>query len=117
MDEKIITLVQGQLSEGKRGDNSLMPRYREITKTIKRQKGRHLIGDRVSLIDTGAFWDGMFATTYKGLIEVDSKEWKQSFLIERYGKEIFQVSNDSLNEIVEEIFPKLQQRVYDILSR
>lgn len=116
MDERIITLVQGQLAEGKRGDGSLMPKYSHATKLIKQQKGRTLIGERVSLIDTGAFWKGFFATAYGGGIEVDSKEWKRDFLIERYGEEIFQVSTESLEQIVEEIFPKLQKRVHDYIN-
>lgn len=117
MDGRIITLVQGQLAEGKRGDGSLMPKYSPSTKLIKQRKGRTLIGERISLIDTGEFWRGFFATTYSGDIEVDSKEWKRDFLVERYGEEIFQVSVDSLSVIVEEMLPSLQKKVHDYLSR
>ena len=41
------------LAEGRRGDGTLLPLYKEATKLIKKQTGGILLGDRISLIDTG----------------------------------------------------------------
>lgn len=117
MDEKVVTLVQSQLAEGRRGDGLLLPPYRESTKLIKKLNNTILMGERIALIDTGDFWKGFFATAYNGGIEVDSKEWKRDMLVERYGEPIFQLAPDSLESLVEDLFPKLQKRVHDILSR
>ena len=117
MDEKVVTLVQGQLAEGRRGDGLLLPPYKESTKLIKQMNNTILMGDRIALIDTGEFWKGFFATTYKGGIEVDSKDWKRDMLVERYGEEVFQVARDSLETLVEEMLPSLQKKVHDYLSR
>lgn len=117
MDDKVVTLVQGQLAEGRRGDGLLLPHYKESTKLIKKMNNTILMGERIALIDTGEFWKGFFASTYGGGIEVDSKEWKRDMLVERYGEEIFQLAPDSLETLVEDIFPSLQKKVHDYLSR
>lgn len=54
-EKQVVELIERQLAEGRRGDGTLLPLYKEATKIIKREKGTILLGDRISLIDTGDF--------------------------------------------------------------
>ena len=109
-EKQVVELIERQLSEGRRGDGTLLPLYKEATKLIKKQTGGILLGDRIALIDTGEFWESIFATAYKGSVEIDAKDWKRDELIARYGDEVLLLADDSLEEISKLVFTKLKQR-------
>jgi len=115
-EKKVTELIQQQLSEGKRGDGTLLPMYKESTKIIKRERGTILLGDRIALIDTGEFWDSIFATAYKGSVEIDAKDWKRDELVARYDEEIFLLSKESLEELSELIHTELKKRWNEHIS-
>lgn len=115
-EKKVIELIQQQLSEGKRGDGTLLPMYKESTKIIKRERGTILLGDRIALIDTGEFWNSIFATAYKGSVEIDAKDWKRDELIARYDEEIFLLSKESLEELSELVHTELKKRWNEHIS-
>ncbi len=115
-EKKVTELIQQQLSEGKRGDGTLLPMYKESTKIIKRERGTILLGDRIALIDTGEFWDSIFATAYKGSVEIDAKDWKRDELVARYDEEIFLLSKESLEELSELIHIELKKRWNEHIS-
>ena len=115
-EKQVVELIERQLAEGRRGDGTLLPLYKEATKIIKREKGTILLGDRISLIDTGDFWESIFATAYKGSVEIDAKDWKRDELIARYGDEVFLLADDSLEEISKLVYTKLKQRFNEHFS-
>lgn len=115
-EKKVTELIQQQLSEGKRGDGTLLPLYKESTKIIKMEKGTILLGDRIALIDTGEFWNSIFATAYKGSVEIDAKDWKRDDLVARYDEEIFLLSKESLEELSELIHTELKKRWNEHIS-
>lgn len=112
-EKQVVELIERQLAEGRRGDGTLLPLYKETTKLIKKQTGGILLGDRIALIDTGEFWKSIFATAYKGSVEIDAKDWKRDELIARYGDEVFLLAEDSLEELSKLVFTKLKQRWND----
>lgn len=116
-DETIVMLIQRQLAEGRRGDGSKLPYYKASTKKIKAESGRYLVGDRISLIDTGDFWESMFAEVENGNLITDSRDWKTDMLVMRYGESILELAPDSLEFVVEKMFTQIQQKVYDHLNR
>jgi hypothetical protein len=115
-EKKVTELIQQQLSEGKRGDGTLLPMYKESTKIIKRERGTILLGDRIALIDTGEFWNSIFATAYKGSVEIDAKDWKRDELVARYDEEIFLLSKESLEELSELVHTELKIRWNEHIS-
>jgi hypothetical protein len=115
-EKKVTELIQQQLSEGKRGDGTLLPMYKESTKIIKRERGTILLGDRIALIDTGEFWNSIFATAYKGSVEIDAKDWKRDELVARYDEEIFLLSKESLEELSELVHTELKRRWNEHIS-
>lgn len=115
-EKKVTELIQQQLSEGKRGDGTLLPMYKESTKIIKRERGTILLGDRIALIDTGEFWNSIFATAYKGSVEIDAKDWKRDELVARYDEEIFLLSKESLEELSELVHTELKKRWNEHIS-
>jgi len=115
-EKQVVELIERQLSEGRRGDGTLLPLYKETTKLIKQQTGGILLGDRIALIDTGEFWDSIFATAYKGSVEIDAKDWKRDELVARYDEEIFLLSKESLEELSELIHTELKKRWNEHIS-
>ncbi len=115
-EKQVVELIERQLSEGRRGDGTLLPLYKETTKLIKQQTGGILLGDRIALIDTGDFWESIFATAYKGSVEIDAKDWKRDELVARYDEEIFLLSKESLEELSELIHTELKKRWNEHIS-
>ena len=112
-DVEIEKLVKEQLEEGRRGDDTLLPLYSYMTRQEKERKGRP--SDRITLLDTGDFWNSFFATIYQGSIEVDAKDWKRDMLVERYGEEIFMISKTQMSEIARIVRPRLEQKIKQYL--
>jgi hypothetical protein len=116
MHGKIVILIQEQLAEGKKGDDSLLPKYTPFTIRKKLEDSSIIMGERIALIDEGDFWRGMFAVVEGGSIFIDSTDFKSEMLIDRYGEEIFQMSSESLKSIVSEVFPEFKKRVNDYIN-
>lgn len=114
-DVDIVKLVQEQLAEGQKGDNTLLPLYSARTIQDKRERNAILTGERISLIDSGAFWNSFFATIYQGGIEVDAKDWKRDMLVERYGEAIFMISQKQMTEIARIVRPLLEKKINEYL--
>ena len=115
-EKQVVELIERQLAEGRRGDGTLLPLYKETTKLIKRQTGGILLGDRIALIDTGEFWESIFATAYNGSVEIDAKDRKRDELIARYGDNVFLLAEDSLEEISKLVFTQLKKRFNEHFS-
>lgn len=75
------------------------------------------MGERIALIDTGEFWQSMFATPYDGMVEVDAKDWKRDELVERYGEEIFQLLPAQWKHIYSLAETEYKHRVYQWLNQ
>jgi hypothetical protein len=116
LDAEIIRLVQEQLAEGKRGDGSLLPLYKESTKKMKSESGGILMGERIALIDTGRFWGSFFSSIYQGSIEVDAKDRLRDELVGRYGEEIFLISKSQMDYLASLVRPKLTIKINQHMS-
>lgn len=72
-----------QLFEGKRSDDSeIDPEYKPYTVRVKQDKGQPT--DRVTLRDTGEFYDELRVKTSYGRSEVYNTNWKAQKLEEKY---------------------------------
>lgn len=88
----------------------IFPEYTLFTKSIKRSEGR--IFNRVTLFDTGAFYDG-FKIKFNGLsnpFNIYSTDSKSSELQEKYGSSIFGLTQQNQNYLNYEIIkPELEK--------
>lgn len=110
--DAIKTLNQGQLFIGKRADDSyIYPDYTELTKAIKEAKGQPF--DRVTLEDTGAFYDSIQIDVKSDTFDIDATDSKTNKLTKKYGEKILGLSKESKSEeyIPLYFFPELKRRI------
>lgn len=72
--------------------------YTARTKARKLRKGQP--ATRVTLRDSGAFHQGMGIVYEEEGFRVTSKDYKTKWLVNRYGPEIFRLTDDNLNRIL-----------------
>lgn len=109
---EMITLNQGQMFIGVRADGTeITPTYSDLTIELKEQKGQP--SDRVTLHDTGEFWDDMFAQINAADYELGSANEKTAKLEKKYGKKIFGLTKESRSEEFIPLYflPELQSRI------
>jgi hypothetical protein len=107
----IKKLNQEQMFSGIRSDESeIRPFYSEYTKLIKDQKGQPT--DRVTLKDTGDFYDRIFIDVKKDSFEILSSDYKNDQLIRKYGKRIFGLTRISRSFYIQySFFVELRERI------
>ena len=77
----------------------IVPPYTDFTIRIKASKGQET--DRVTLLDTGAFYAGIFAKVEGEELVIDSTDGKSGDLKEKYGDDIFGLLNEEKAESME----------------
>ena len=74
-----------QLSQGKRSDESNLPKtYAKSYQKIRRKHGRPLSPMDLNL--TGDFYSQFYSLYFQKFMELGSKDWKERILEERFGK-------------------------------
>lgn len=103
----IIELQIDQLWEGRRSDDSIItPLYKELTVKIKKEKGQPV--DRVTLKDTGSFYDKIFVKPEKGeSILIESEDNKNEKIVKKYGEKIFGINKYNTIDVGIKINEKL----------
>ena len=77
----------------------IVPPYTNFTIRIKASKGQET--DRVTLLDTGAFYAGIFAKVEGEELVIDSTDGKSGDLKEKYGDDIFGLLKEEKAESME----------------
>jgi len=108
--------TQDQLAKGIDGaGDKIFPEYRPLTIKIKTIKGQPT--DRVTLEDTGDFYDGFtihYGSTFFGIFSRDEKADK---LERKYGPDIFGLTDESLAEARDLICDDLQDEIRKRLTK
>lgn len=100
-----VDLQKDQLFHGLRSDGeSITPFYTRFTIAIKKEKGQ--VTDRVTLRDTGAFYDGIYADPRSEGLVVDSSDEKTDMLTKKYSDAIFTLEDER-----KQLFANLTHRV------
>lgn len=102
-----------QLFSGVNEDSEkILPEYTVRTVAIKKKKGQPT--DRVTLKDTGSFYREIFIDPRKDEFIVDSADEKSAALQEKYGEEIFGLTEQNqegyVSENLEPIFYERTQK-------
>lgn|SRR5574343_587964 len=91
---------------------AIKPDYSMMTVRIKKAKGQP--SDRVTLRDEGDFYS-QFYVTDKFPMHIDSKNWKTGKLTEKYGENIFGLTEEKQNEVNRQILPAIIERIKALL--
>lgn len=95
-DEIIILNQDDQLAEGiDNKGQSITPEYRPFTVEVKKAKGQPY--DRVTLYDEGNFYKGFHTEIVNNKIYVDSTDQKTNKLGEKYGEDIFGLTEKNID--------------------
>lgn len=97
----VLDMNTGQLMEGKTAaDQPVLPPYAPMTIFLKIAKGQSL---RVTLRDEGDFQEGFYMEAGSFPIKIRSKDWKEGKLVEKYGPDIFGLTQQNLEEVRKDI--------------
>lgn len=89
--------------------------YRPLTIQVKIEKRQPY--DRVTLKDTGEFYDSFYVETSEDRFYIKASDEKANWLIKKYGAEIFGLTNDSLAEFINDyVKDEAYNRVKEILN-
>lgn len=87
--------------------------YSERTIAVKLLQGKPT--NRVTLRDTGDFHASFVVYADKDKFFIDATDWKTNRLGEKYGEEIFGLTEENLNVLIwEYIYPELMNRVREL---
>lgn len=87
-DKDLVEWQRDQMFQGKKKTGgSIKPFYRPLTKKIKKAKGQPI--DRVTLKDTGAFYDAMIVDVGAQVYNITSEDSKTSSLEGKYSTAIW----------------------------
>lgn len=108
---EFVELNQQQMYAGVNNDGSdINPQYKARTVRIKNEKGQPT--DRVTLKDTGAFYEGMGLEIAGDTIKEFSTDPKNDSLVQKYGPEIFGLGGTYKKEYVQDnLRPVFQQKI------
>lgn len=89
--------------------------YRPLTIQVKIEKRQPY--DRVTLKDTGEFYDSFYVETAEDRFYIKASDEKTNWLIKKYGSEILGLTNDSLAEFINDyVKDEAYNRVKEILN-
>lgn len=89
--------------------------YRPLTIQVKIEKRQPY--DRVTLKDTGEFYDSFYVETAEDRFYIKASDEKTNCLVKKYGAEIFGLTNDSLAEFINDyVKDEAYNRVKEILN-
>lgn len=104
-----------QLFQGVTKLNSpINPFYTARTVAIKAKKGQPT--DRVTLKDTGDFYAGILIDVRGDLFVIESADWKNSMLQDRYGENILGLGTDARIEYIQTLRPVFIEKIKSYLT-
>ena len=109
--ETIADLNAEQMNKGQKADGKeINPQYSQTTVEIKRKKGQPT--DRVTLKDTGAFYQGIYVSVDSSRVVTESTDSKSTGLQKKYGENIFGLNDLFKREYLnEKLRPSFKNKI------
>lgn len=105
-ETEIIELNQAQIYQGTdQNKQSIVPSYTPFTVRIKKRKGQP--SNRVTLKDTGDFYESFKIQYDKKQFFIYADDDKTRDLLVKYGFDVFGLNDDSTQEVIEILKPEL----------
>lgn len=99
-ESEILDLNLEQLNQGIKGNSqNITPSYRPKTIQIKQLKGQPT--NRVTLKDTGDFYQGFEIVYFNDRFVIDSEDEKAESLENKYGLDIFGLTDRNIQETID----------------
>ncbi|MDR0714924.1 MAG: hypothetical protein LBF89_11810 [Bacteroidales bacterium] len=116
LESLVIALNQEQLSHGLRSDGEeLYPDYRDKSYAAMKHRKNPKPGEGVPDLElTGSFYNKFYLDTDK--FTVSSHDAKTEKLVEKYGRSIFGLSDDSLQKMKPEVIRRFKAKIDGILN-
>lgn len=116
MEESADAIKQKNQEQLFAGENSagtdIEPFYKPLTIAIKQSKGQPT--DRVTLRDTGSFYQGIYVSVQGDKLITDSTDSKSAKLQDKYGDQIFGLNDKFSSEVIREtIRPVFKEKIQD----
>ena len=103
----IISKNQTQLIKGTKANGEAMPDYKPLTLQIKQEEGGFISpSGKIALANTFDFFNAFNVVKTKESAKVSSKDSKRAMLEDRYGVDIFGLTEDNEQKIITESEPK-----------
>lgn len=113
-NDLVVKLQQEQLYSGVRSDNSeITPPYTSFTEQTKIRKGQPF--DRVTLKDTGAFYESINLSITKQFAEIFATDPKTNDLQEKYGENILGLTPENIEILRKEFYEYLMTKLRQTL--
>jgi hypothetical protein len=103
---KLIDVLRDQMRMGLSGSGDIQPGYFPAYLNYKKSLSSYNAGNKVDLYLTGNFQNTMFIRISGTQYEFDSRDWKRTDLLEKYGEDIFALNSLSKELGQELITPK-----------
>lgn len=114
MEAQMVDMNVAQMEAGRdAGNQAIAPPYAELTIAMKSMKGQ--VNDRVTLRDEGDFHSSLSIKYRTDRFEFYATDWKTPMLGQKYGYQIFGLTDANLGIIIGEAFPAILQEVRDQL--
>jgi hypothetical protein len=117
-NELVLTDLNTQDQLFQKGINSkgtsLPGPYAPFTIEYKRFRGQPT--DRITLRDSGDFYEGFFVNATKFPIEIDSRDSKRNDLVQEWGVDIFGLTDSSQSEFNKHILPDVQKAFRKVIG-
>lgn len=108
--EQILEMNLDNLDLGERANKTkISPLYKPYTTSLKKKNNQPY--DRVTLRDTGDFYDSLFIELSDGFFEIKSDDPKSFDLIDKYKSEILGLTDENITEIIRILRPILIERI------
>jgi hypothetical protein len=99
VNDKELVEINRQQMQGSRQSDGLLPKYSQISLSLKDFSDYRGIFPHFNLRDTGSFQDKMYGTVQGDNYIVSSRDSKTGSLVARLGQEIFEYDTSSLQQV------------------
>lgn len=112
-EDYITELNTNQLFAGEKSNGQSLPNYSPTSVNVFGKPS-----GAIRLYDEGDFYDGFYLSKKDSFpFELDSRDSKSDELQDRYGIEIFGLTNDSTDDLNEEILPEIQSSFIEQIQK
>ena len=103
---KLCDILREQLRMGEGGNGDIEPKYQAGYLNYKKSLPTYYAGSKVDLYLTGDFQKAIILNINGNQYEFDSRDWKRTELLEKYGEQIFEL-NQLSKELAQELITPL----------